>query len=93
MSLPIVTSGGGSNAENEGVEVELAKTGVLLPVNLFELRNLLLNLVEVDGLSHGLLVENAHLERGAAAVVVVLSLGLSDTAGSNPFHWDKWRRG
>lgn len=82
IALPIVTGGGRSNAKNEGVEVKLAKTGVLLPVNPFKLRSFLLYLIEVDGLSHGLLVEDAHFECDA----VVLS-GSNDTAG--PFPWDK----
>lgn len=45
--LPIVTSGRGGNAKNNGVEVELAKSRVLGPRDVLELGRLFL------GLGHG----------------------------------------
>jgi len=58
VCLPIITSSSRGNAEHTGVKVELAETGVRPPVDLLELGSFLLGLD--DGLSLGLLVENAH---------------------------------
>ena len=52
-SIPIITSGCGSNAKNGGVEVKLAETWVSLPVDVLELRSLSLSYLNLGGLLLG----------------------------------------
>jgi hypothetical protein len=57
--IPIIASGSGGNAKNEGVEVELSQTRILGPFNSLKLRSLLPGLK--CGLALRLAVEDAHL--------------------------------
>lgn len=57
-NVPIVTGGSRGNAKNDGEEVELAKTGLLTPVDSLKLRSLLLG--DLGRRSLGLLIEDAH---------------------------------
>jgi len=77
--LPIVTSGRRGNAKNSGVEVELAKSWVLGPLDVLELWRLIL------GLGHGvglrLLLEDVHHGGGCLSSRVLLNELGCPTAG------------
>lgn len=67
--LPIVTCSCGSNADDEGPEVELPQSGFLCPLDTSQMRCLSLGNLDVGGLldsllEHGELICNTSIEKG-----------------------------
>ena len=90
---PIVTSGGGGNAKNEGVEVKLPEAGVLGPLDALKLGRLLLGGRRRLGVGR-LLVEEAHVDhrvslcRAWLVVVIQWLSGEMLAMQLKPSRWD-----